>query len=98
MNLLKPVYNANFQSMKSLIKVGFGSYLTIAQVANAVAKVVGFDGAIKFDLSKPDGTPRKWIVSSRLNSLGWHAKVGLIDGLKIGYQDFLRQREEALGK
>ena len=66
-SLLKPVFNAKTQPMKSLINVGFGSYVTIAQVANAVAKVLGFDGAIKFDLSKPEGTPRKWIDSSRLN-------------------------------
>ena len=67
MRLFKPVFNAKTQPIKSLINVCFGSDVTIAQVANAVAKVLGYNGAIKFDLSKPDGTPRRWIDSSQLN-------------------------------
>jgi GDP-L-fucose synthase len=51
--------------------------------------VVGYTGAVIFDTSKPDGTPRKWIDSGRLNSLGWQAQVPLLQGLTQAYQDFL---------
>lgn len=89
MNLSKAIYDAHTQPMQSLINVGFGSDVTIAHAALAVAKVVGYQGAIQFDLSKPDGSPRKLMDSSRLNSLGWQAKVSLEDGLAMAYQDFL---------
>jgi GDP-L-fucose synthase len=51
---------------------------------------VGFQGRIEFDASKPDGAPRKWMDSSRLNALGWQAHVGLAQGLKLAYEDFLK--------
>src|ERR1035437_8030238 len=89
MNLPKATYDAHTQPMQSLINIGYGSDITIAQAAHAVAKVVGYQGAIEFDPSKPDGTPRKLMDSSRLNSLGWQAKVSLEDGLTLAYRDFL---------
>ncbi|MFP3711479.1 GDP-L-fucose synthase, partial [Paraburkholderia sp. SIMBA_009] len=59
--------------------------------AETIAKVVGFGGAITFDASKPDGTPRKLMDSSRINSLGWQATVSLEDGLAIAYSDFSKK-------
>ena len=90
MNLPKTTYDAHTQPMQSFINVGYGTDGTIAQVAHAVAKVVGYEGVIQFDHSKPDGTHRKLMDSSRINSLGWQAKVSLEDGLTLAYQDFLQ--------
>ena len=78
--------------MLSHINVGSGSDVTIADVAQAVAQTVGFTGTIEFDPTKPDGAPRKLMDSSRLNALGWQAKVTLEAGLKAAYQDFLKSR------
>jgi GDP-L-fucose synthase len=75
--------------MLSHINVGCGEDITISQVAEAIGKTVGCQGEITFDPSKPDATPRKLMDSSRLNALGWKAHVGLGDGLKAAYQDFL---------
>lgn len=91
MNLPKPIYDQYTTPMQSHINVGFGSDVTIAQLAHTVGKVVGYQGAITFDASKPDGAPRKLMDSSRLNALGWHAKVDLEAGLKLAYQDFLQK-------
>jgi GDP-L-fucose synthase len=74
-----------------LINVGYGSDLTIADLAATVAKVLGFRGALRFDTGKPDGTPRKLIDSSRLRSFGWQPGVALEDGIRLAYQDFLRR-------
>jgi GDP-L-fucose synthase len=89
MNPPKDIYDAHTLQMQSHINVRYGSDITIIQAAHAVTKVVDYQGAIKFDLSKPDGTPRKLMDSSRLNSLDWQAKVSLDDGLTLAYQDFL---------
>jgi len=77
--------------MQSHINVGYGSDITITQLAQIVGQVVGYQGTINFDASKPDGAPRKLMDSRRLSSLGWHAKVSLQVGLTLAYQDFLRQ-------
>jgi GDP-L-fucose synthase len=69
--------------------VGFGSDVTIQELAIAVGQTVGFQGQIEFDASKPDGAPRKWMDSSRLNKLGWQPQVQLQEGLQRAYQDFL---------
>ena len=86
MQLPKAVFEANTQPMQSHINVGFGTDVTIAELAFTVGKVVGYQGAV----TKPDGAPRKWMNSSRINALGWHAQVALQDGLKQAYQDFLK--------
>ena len=91
MNLPKLTYDAHTHPMQSFINVGYGSDKTIAQVANAVAQVVGYEGVIQFDPGKPDGTPRKLLDSSRLNSLGWQAKVSFEEGLALAYRDFLER-------
>ena len=95
MNLPPPSYAAQVQPQLSHINVGFGSDVTIAELAATVSKVVGYRGRIAFDPSKPDGAPRKLMDSSRLNAMGWQAKVGLEDGLSRAYQDMLTQKAAA---
>jgi len=91
MNLPKPTLDAHTQPMQSHINVGSGDDITIKELALAVGKTVGYQGLIDFDTSKPDGSPRKLMDSSRLNALGWHAQVGLEAGLAAAYQDFILQ-------
>ena len=89
MGLDKATYDQHTSPMQSHINVGYGSDVTIAELAQAVGRAVGYQGEITFDTSKPDGTPRKWMDSSRLNQLGWQAKVDLQNGLEMAYQDFV---------
>ena len=91
MNLSKPIYDQHTSPMQSHINVGFGSDITIADLAQTIGKVVGYVGEISFDSSKPDGAPRKLMNSSRLNALGWSATINLETGLKVAYSDFLSQ-------
>ena len=72
-----------------LINVGAGEDQTIRELAGIVAEVVGFDGELRFGPSKPDGTPRKLLDVSRLNSLGWTPRIALREGLELSYKDFL---------
>jgi GDP-L-fucose synthase len=90
MNLPKAVYDQHTTSMQSQINVGFGSDITIAQLAQSVSQTIGYDGQIVFDPSQPDGSPRKLMDSTRLNALGWQAKVALEQGLAFAYKDFLK--------
>ena len=90
MQLEKTTYDNQTQPMQSHINVGFGSDVTIAELSAAVGEAVGFKGKITFDASKPDGSPRKWMDSGRLNSLGWSAKMQLSEGLKLAYSDMLK--------
>ncbi|MDQ8021354.1 MAG: GDP-L-fucose synthase [Moraxellaceae bacterium] len=92
MNLEKATYEANTDPMLSHINVGFGSDLTIREAADRVASVVGYKGEIRFDTSKPDGTPRKLMDSSRLERLGWKAGIDLDAGLRQVYQDYVQGR------
>jgi GDP-L-fucose synthase len=89
MNLSKAVYDQHTKPMLSHINVGYGDDVSIRELALAVRETVGYGGAIIFDITKPDGTPRKLMDSSRLNALGWKARVSLEAGLKAAYQDFL---------
>jgi GDP-L-fucose synthase len=91
MNLSKALYDQHTSPMQSHINVGYGSDVTIAKVAQLIRQVVGYTGEISYDTTQPDGTPRKWMDSSRLNALGWHAQVALQAGLTLAYQDFKRQ-------
>ena len=91
MNLPIAAYAQHTQPMLSHINVGFGSDVTIAELAQAVGQAVGYQGAIEFDSSKPDGAPRKWMDSGRMNALGWQAKVNLERGLSLAYQNFVSQ-------
>jgi GDP-L-fucose synthase len=90
MDLDKATYDKNVQPMESHINVGFGSDITILELAQAVAAAVGYSGKITLDSSKPDGTPRKWMDSTRLNKLGWQAKIDLYSGLALAYSNFLK--------
>jgi GDP-L-fucose synthase len=83
--------------MCSHINVGTGRDLTIAELANTMAKVVGFEGDIEFDTSKPDGAPRKLMDVSRLGSLGWTYSVELEQGLGMTYEWFLGNLGELRG-
>ena len=89
MQLPKATYDQHTTPMQSHINVGSGSDVTIANVAQITAQTVGYTGQIEFDTSKPDGAPRKWMDSSRLNALGWLAQVNLHNGLAAAYQDFV---------
>jgi GDP-L-fucose synthase len=90
MNLSKDKYDEHTSPMQSHINVGYGSDITIAQLAQTVGKVVGYTGQIDFDSTKPDGAPRKLMNSALLKTLGWDAKVDIEEGLSIAYQDFLK--------
>ena len=89
MDLDKTIYDQHTEPMQSHINVGFGSDVTIAELASAIARAIKYHGKISFDSSKPDGTPRKWMDSSCLNNLGWGPKVGLDQGLVKAYQEFI---------
>ena len=89
MNLPLTTYSEHTQPMLSHINVGCGEDVTILEVAQAVARTVGYTGTVYTDPTKPDGTPRKLMDSTRLNALGWRAQVGLDEGLKAAYEDFL---------
>lgn len=91
MNLPKATYEQHTQPMLSHINVGWGQDVTILEVAQALAQTVGYTGHILTDPTKPDGSPRKLMDSSRLNALGWKAQVALEDGLQAAYKDFLKK-------
>jgi GDP-L-fucose synthase len=88
MNLDKSTYDQYTQPMLSHINVGCGLDITIKELAELVGKTIGYQGEIVFDISKPDGAPRKLMDSSRLNALGWQANVSLEEGMGLAYADF----------
>jgi len=90
MNLPRAKFLAEASEPKcSHINVGTGRDVTISELANIMARVVGFDGEIEFDMSKPDGPPRKLLDVSLVRSLGWESSVALEHGLELTYQWFL---------
>ena len=89
MNLSKKLLNNYVQPNRYHINVGSGVDMTIRDLAKLVSAVVGYEGQLIFDNSRPDGAPRKLMDSSRLKALGWCPKVSVEDGLKLAYQDFL---------
>ena len=94
LNLEKSVYNEYTTPMMSHINVGTGIDCTIRELAETMKLVVGFEGGIVFDSTKPDGTPRKLLDVSRLDRMGWKSSVSLFDGLKKTYQWFLEHVAE----
>ncbi len=76
------------------INVGTGSDITIADLAHLVKRIVGFEGELVFDTSKPDGTPKKQLNVSRINQLGWKATVELEEGIRKAYSSFLEQEKK----
>jgi len=89
MNLDNKTYQQHTQPMLSHINVGSSKELTIEQLSKAIAKVTNYQGTIEFDTTKPDGSPRKLMDSTRLNNLGWQPKIELEEGLKLAYNDYL---------
>ena len=89
MELDKIIYEQHTKPMQSHINIGFGSDITISELAHEVAKAVGYEGKISFDHSKSDGAPRKWMDSVRLSQMGWKAQINLQEGLKLVYKDFV---------
>ena len=82
-------------SEAELINIGTGEDITIAEFARVVARVVGFNGTISYDPSRPDGTPRKLLDVGRLDKLGWRAKTSLQDGIRLAYQAYLSETKQA---
>lgn len=95
MELNDAIFQVNTQPMLSHINVGTGVDCTIRELAETVAKVTGFKGKLSFDVTKPDGTPRKLMDVSRLEQLGWKASISLEDGLKNAYNWYLDNFEDA---
>jgi GDP-L-fucose synthase len=79
-----------------LVNVGSGSDVSILELAELVAKVVGYEGRIETDPSKPDGTPRKLMDVSLMDSLGWRARIGLEEGMRTTYKAFLSEMEKGM--
>ena len=94
MNLDKNIYDMHTQPMLSHINVGCGQDVTIKELAETVGNVIGYQGKITFEPDKPDGTPRKLMDSTRLNTLGWCHTLGLEEGLKMAYDDFLKNTKQ----
>ena len=76
-------------ALAPLINIGYGSDLSIAELATTVAAAVGFTGRLEFDRSRPDGTPQKLLDSSRIRALGWTPATSFDDGIRLTYADFL---------
>ena len=91
------VFLMNREGHTGMVNIGVGEDLTIAELAQLVAGVVGFGGRIEFDTSKPDGTPRKLLDVSRLHALGWRAGIDLRDGIRQTYDWFLQHRDSLRG-
>lgn len=94
MNLPKEVYGEHVLPMSSHINVGTGKDCTIRELANTIARAVGYQGDILWDTSKPDGTPRKLLDVDLLKRLGWQYSVELDEGIKRTYQWFLQNQEK----
>jgi len=97
MNMPLVDYQSVTQERLSHINIGTGVDCTIAELADTIKKVVGFDGELQFDKSKPDGTPRKLLDVSRLKELGWQAQIDLESGLERTYAWFLENQKTARG-
>ena len=74
---------------EGLVNIGTGEDVSIKDLALLIKDIIGYEGEIKFDTSKPDGTPRKLMDVSKLHNRGWHHKIELRDGIKLAYEDFL---------
>jgi GDP-L-fucose synthase len=86
------VFLMRHYSEEQFINVGSGSEITIRELSELVKRIIGFKGEIVWDESKPDGTPRKLMDSSRLFALGWKPKVNLETGIRMAYEDFLSKQ------
>ena len=92
MNLEKETY-IDVINKSSHINIGFGSDISIKELAQNISRIVGYKGKVIFDISKEDGTPRKILDSSKLKSIGWKPRIKLKEGLNITYNDFLQNKK-----
>lgn len=86
MNLMQPIYQSHTSSMCSHVNVGTGKDCTIRELAETIADISGYKGQLIFDVSKPDGMPRKLLDVSKLRELGWESTIDLKDGLRDAYR------------
>jgi GDP-L-fucose synthase len=86
-------FQSAIETYPPLVNIGSGSDLTIRELAEMVARIVGFKGSLQFDASKPDGTPRKLLDVSRMARLGWTPRTGMEVGIALAYKEFLGRRE-----
>lgn len=93
MNLDKSTYDEHTEPMLSHINVGSGVDCSVAELVGLIAKIVGFEGEVVFDSTKPDGTPRKLMDVTRLKKLGWCSTISLIDGLTRSYEWYLENQD-----
>ncbi|MDN5881688.1 MAG: GDP-L-fucose synthase [Nitrosospira sp.] len=93
----RETYTKNTKPMLSHINVGTGLDCTIRELADTITRVVGFEGNVSFDSSKPDGSPRKLLDVARLNAMGWHASITLEEGLRDTYEWFLKNHDNYRG-
>jgi GDP-L-fucose synthase len=91
MNLSKDDYDVAISPMENHINIGYGTDVTIADLAMKISKIVGYEGISKFDNTKPDGSPKKLMNSNKINSLGWSPNIDLLVGLSKTYDDFKLQ-------
>jgi len=91
------VFAMNHYEEDEIINVGAGKDISIKELAELTKDIIGFEGAILYDPSKPDGTPRKLLDVSRLESLGWHSRTSLREGIEKTYQWYVSERQEAQG-
>ena len=89
------VFLMNHYSGNETVNAGIGKELTIKELTEKVAKVVGYDGEIRWDTTRPNGTPRKLLDVSKAKALGWEAKVDLDEGIRLAYKDFLNNPKRA---
>jgi len=92
MNLPEDVISLHTSPMQSHINVGYGSDISIAELATTIAEIVGYNGEITYDTTKPDGTPQKLLNTHFLQSLGWQATIDLKEGLKQTYERYQQER------
>ena len=88
MNLRKEIFQSEINPMCSHINVGTGEDLTIKELASTIKEVIGYQGELIFDVTKPEGTPRKLLDIKKLSKYGWRYKTKLSEGLKITYEDY----------
>ncbi|HAE69322.1 MULTISPECIES: GDP-L-fucose synthase [Sphingobacterium] len=89
------VFLMNNYDEKQFVNIGIGEDLSIKELAELIKDVIGYQGTISFDSSKPDGTPRKLMDVSKLHALGWKHRVNLREGIQLAYADFLKKEANA---
>ena len=80
----------------SLYNIGSGVEVSIKELSEIIQNIVGYDGSVKWDHSKPDGTPRKWLDIEKISKLGWSPKISLEQGVKKTYEDFIQNKKKSL--